>query len=163
VTYKNDLHEKDGAWIADATIAGGVDDLDNTHPLNCTEDGTLEVALDGQSGPIDVIVDNVLPVSQSGTWTIDVVNEPSTDAHITSVVVGTTSTQLLAPNALRKGIIIQCISSPLYVILGSTSATTTVYSYYVLKLNALEIENFFGTVSAVVSVETATVQVTEKI
>jgi len=66
MSYKDDLHEKDGAWIADAQIAAGVDDLDNTHPLNCTEDGTLEVDLSGQSGPIDVIVDNIVPVSQSG-------------------------------------------------------------------------------------------------
>jgi hypothetical protein len=70
VSYETDLHQKDGAWVADATIAGGVDDIDNTHPLNCTTDGTLEVQVSGTDAPIDVIVDNIVPVSQSGTWTV---------------------------------------------------------------------------------------------
>jgi hypothetical protein len=63
MSYESSLHEKDGAWKADAKIAGGVDDLDNSHPLNCTTDGTLKVDIAGNSfGPIDVIVDNVVPV-----------------------------------------------------------------------------------------------------
>lgn len=72
--------EKDGAWIADSKIAAGVDDLNNTHPLNCTEDGTLKVDISSISGgPIDVIVDNIVPVSQSGTWTVNLANEPTID------------------------------------------------------------------------------------
>jgi hypothetical protein len=107
----------------------------------------------------EVIADQGAP----GTKPWPVVNEPSTDANVTSVTVTTSSTQLLATNLNRRGIIIQCTSSPLYVILGSASASTNVYSYYVLKLNALEIDNFFGPVSAVVATGSASVQVTEKI
>jgi len=63
MSYETTLNEKDGAWKADAKIAAGVDDVDNTHPLNCTTDGTLEVELAGTQVPIDVIVDNVVPVT----------------------------------------------------------------------------------------------------
>jgi len=76
MSYKTDLHQKDGAWVADATIAGGVDEIDNTHPLNCTVDGTLETQIAGSSVPIDVIVDNIVPVSQSGPWAVGVNNFP---------------------------------------------------------------------------------------
>lgn len=68
------MAERDGAWIANATIAGGVDVDKNTHPLNCTTEGTLEVQVAGTDVPIDVIVDNVVPVSQSGTWTVQETN-----------------------------------------------------------------------------------------
>jgi hypothetical protein len=34
---------KDGAWLADAKLAGGVDSNGNEHPLNCDTTGTLEV------------------------------------------------------------------------------------------------------------------------
>jgi hypothetical protein len=78
MSYETDLHEKDGAWKADAKIAAGVDDVDNTHPLNCTTDGTLEVAIDS-SVPIDVLVGNVVPVSQSGVWTVNLAVEPTID------------------------------------------------------------------------------------
>lgn len=76
MSYESDLHDKGGAWKADAKIAAGVDDVDNTHPLNCTTDGTLEVQIAGTDVPIDVIVDNVVPVSQSGVWTVGVNNFP---------------------------------------------------------------------------------------
>jgi len=91
VSYETDLHVKDGAWKADAKLAAGVDDVDNTHPLNCTTDGTLEVQLTGTSVPIEVIVDNVVPVSQSGTWTVNLATEPTID--IGKVDQGTPGTQ----------------------------------------------------------------------
>jgi hypothetical protein len=108
---------------------------------------------------------SIVTVNQGapGTQPWPVVNEPSTDATITTVIVGTTSTQLLPTNLNRKGIIIQCVSSPLYVTIGSTPASIGTASYYALRLNAIEIENFFGPVSAVVPSGTAPVQVTEKI
>ena len=80
--YETDLHQKDGAWHTDAKIAAGVDDVDNTHPLNCTTDGTLEVNLTGSSTPLDVIVDNIVPVSQSGEWDVNI--EDSTGNPLTS-------------------------------------------------------------------------------
>jgi len=107
----------------------------------------------------EVIADQGAP----GTKPWPVVENPSIDANVTSVVVGTSSTLLLGSNLNRRGIIIQCKDSPLYVILGSTAASTVVYSYYVLKLNTLEINDFFGAVSAVVPSSSASVQVTEKI
>jgi hypothetical protein len=94
VSYEIDLHAKDGAWRTDAKIAAGVDDVDNTHPLNCTTDGTLEVQVAGTDVPIDVIVDNVVPVSQSGTWTVNLATEPTIDIGI--VDQGT-------PNTLANG------------------------------------------------------------
>ena len=61
MSYETDLHAKDGAWKTDAKIAAGVDSVDNTHPLNCTTDGTLRVDISSTSGgPIEVIVDNVV-------------------------------------------------------------------------------------------------------
>jgi hypothetical protein len=127
----------------------------NTNEKSLLIDWGEPAALQGD----EVIADQGAP----GTKPWPVVNEPSTDATITSVMVTTSSTPLLASNLNRKGIIIQSMNSPLYVVLGSTAASTSVYSYYVLKLNALEIENFFGPVSAVVATGTASVQVTEKI
>lgn len=89
------IGSKDGAFDADAKVAAGVDIDLNQHPLNCTTDGTLEVDLTGSSGgPIDVIVDNVVPVSQSGTWTVNLATEPTID--IGKVDQGT-------PNTLANG------------------------------------------------------------
>lgn len=207
MSYETDLHEKDGAWKADAKIAGGVDDLDNTHPLNCTEDGTLEVALTGTSVPIDVIVDNVVPVSQSGTWTVNLATEPTIDigkvdqgtpnslanawpveitdginvlgtvsnpvnvtgtltesesatAVLTAVSVTTSSTLLLAANPARKGFTIQSKDGPLYIALSGT-ASTALFSSYVLRLNSYERNDYTGAVSAVVDSGTTTAMVTE--
>lgn len=71
--------EKDGAWINDAKIAAGRDINQNTIPLKCEPDGVLDVnaTISGIFGPIDVIVDNVVPVTQSGTWAIGVNNFPA--------------------------------------------------------------------------------------
>jgi hypothetical protein len=120
---------------------------------------TLNIGWEEGTLSEEVVADQGSP----GTVPWPVIENPSTDANITSVVVGTSSTRLLGMNLNRKGIIIQSKDSPLYIVVGSTSASTTVYSYYVLKLNALEIENFFGPVSAVVASGSASVQVTEKI
>ena len=59
------MSEKDGAWIANAKIAAGVDTNKDTHALNCTTDGTLEVDIVGQNAPLDVIVNNVVAVTVS--------------------------------------------------------------------------------------------------
>jgi hypothetical protein len=142
------------------TYNTALDIYDHTQPLTVDAENRLYVNAVLSSGSVDI---GKVDQGNPGTTPWPVVNEPSTDANITVVTVGTSSTQLLAPNLARKGIIIQCVGSPLFVILGSTAATTTIYSYYVLKLNALEIDNFFGTISAVVASGTATVQVTEKI
>ena len=97
MSYESDLHQKDGAWIADAKIAGGVDGLDNTHPLNCTENGTLEVDITGTSGgPVEVIVENIVPVSQSGTWTVNLANEPTIDIGEVSILPAPTTINIFA-------------------------------------------------------------------
>lgn len=141
------------------TYSTALDIFDRTHPLRVDPDENLKVTVAGGGTVTIGTVNQGLP----GALPWPIVESPSTDANVTSVVVGTTSTQLLAANLSRKGIIIQSKDSPIYVILGSSAATTVIYSYYVLKLNAVEIENFFGPVSAVVAVGTASVQVTEKI
>lgn len=81
--------EKDGAWINGAKIAGGRDINGNTTPLKCEPDGTLDVSatISGIFGPIDVIVDNIVPVSQSGDWTIAVNNFPATQPVSGTVAV----------------------------------------------------------------------------
>jgi hypothetical protein len=71
------MSTRDGAWKGDAKIAGGVDVDNNTHPLNCTTGGTLEIEIAGAGIPLDVIVDNIVPVSQSGAWTVGVNNFPT--------------------------------------------------------------------------------------
>jgi hypothetical protein len=106
VTYKNDLHEKDGAWKADAKIAAGVDDLDNTHPLNCTEDGTLEVDITGTSGgPIDVIVDNVVPVTIQGQpIQVELTATPVIDIGEVSILPAPTTVNIFATADASFGI-----------------------------------------------------------
>jgi hypothetical protein len=185
MAVRDTLHEKDGAWKLDSKIAAGIDDKDNTHPLNCTEDGTLEVEVSGTSTPIDVIVDNVVPVSQSGTWTVNLATEPiidigkvdqgtpgtapwpvtenaSTGATVTAVAVSTTSALLLNTNLSRKGLMLQCKNSNMYVILG-TVASTSLYSFYIFKNNVYEVENYYGPIAAILDAGSDTVMVTEKI
>jgi hypothetical protein len=124
VTYKSDLHEKDGAWIADAKIAAGVDDLDNTHPLNCTEDGTLEVDITGTSGgPIEVIVENIVPVSQSGTWTVNLANEPTIDIGEVSIKPAATTVNIFATADATYGVETTILS---YTNVGITWVTQVV-------------------------------------
>jgi hypothetical protein len=72
------MAERDGAWIADATIAGGVDPNKDTHPLNCDVNGTLEVV-----GIVSVIPAAITPISIDQTGTnnnVKVVNGPGTAA-----------------------------------------------------------------------------------
>jgi hypothetical protein len=140
------------------TYNTALDIFDRTHPLRVDVNENLKVTLAGSNVNIGIVTQGA-----AGAQAWAVVNEPSTDANVISITVTTSSTLLLASNLNRKGIIIQSVNSPLFVILGSTSASTSVYSYYVLEFNALEIENFFGPVSAVVAAGTASVQVTEKI
>ena len=88
----------------------------------------------------------------------------ATDGTVSTVIVTTSSTLLLAANPARKGVVIQCKDTPLYVITSSASASTSNYSYYVLKLNALELKDtYIGPISAVVATGTASVQVTEQV
>ena len=67
------MDSKEGSWLADAKIAAGVDNVLNQHPLSCDTLGVLNVnaAISSIFGPIDVIVNNVVPVSQSSKWTIN--------------------------------------------------------------------------------------------
>lgn len=103
------------------------------------------------------------PVTQ-GTMPWITEEQPATDGNIATVVVGTSSTQLLAANPARKGAVIQCVTSPLYVITSSSPASIGSYTYYVLKLNALELNGTYrGPISAVVPSGTASVQVTEQV
>jgi len=176
---------KEGAWDADAKVIAGVDDLKNQHPLNCTEDGTLEVDITAQSAPLDVIVDNIVPVSQSGPWTVNLAAEPTIDigkvdqgtpgtqpwlfseqsatlASVSAIMVTSTSTVLAVSNSNRKKLIIQTKDAPLYIILGSI-ASPSLYSYYVLPFNVLEIEGYTGILSAITDSLTALVMVTESV
>lgn len=185
MSYEGSLHEKDGAWKTDAKIAAGVDDLDNTHPLNCTTDGTLEVQVAGTDVPIDVIVDNVVPVSQSGTWTVNLATEPTIDigkvdqgtagtdpwlvteeksfsANVTAITVTTSPTVLLGTNASRKGFAVQNQDSVTFIKLDST-VTLGLYSYELPRKGILEIENYCGPVTAITSSGSTTVMVTEKV
>jgi hypothetical protein len=105
MSYESSLHQKDGAWKADAKIVAGVDDLDNTHPLNCTENGTLEVDITGTSGgPVDVIVDNIVPVSQSGTWTVNLASTPTIDIGEVSILPAPTTVNVFATADASYGI-----------------------------------------------------------
>lgn len=72
------MAEKDGAWIGDAKGIAGVDINQNQHYLKCDTNGVLDVnaAITSIFGPIDVIVDNIVPVTQSGVWTVAVNNFP---------------------------------------------------------------------------------------
>src|SRR5579864_613340 len=176
----NDTHFSGEGHLIEAVVLG--DPNKTVVPVVCDAQGRLIIDLSGsiiEIGKVDqgnqgtipqswfveltdglnVIGTTTHPVNITGT-----VNEnPSLDANVTSVTVGTSSTTLIGPNLFRKGLIFQSKDSPIYYILGTTPATTSVYSYYVLKLNSLELENFYGTVSAVVASGTASVQVTEKI
>jgi hypothetical protein len=174
MSYKTSLDEKDGAWKADAKIAAGVDDLDNTHPLNCTEDGTLQVDVTGTSGgPIDVIVNNVVPVSQSGIWNVNLAAEPTIDIGEVSIVPSTTATVvaetistspvlLLGTNLTRKGLAVQATDSVLYIKLDST-VSTALYSYRLPREGILEIENYCGPIAAVTASGSTIAMMTEKV
>ena len=191
MSYKSSLDAKDGAWKDDAKIAAGVDDLDNTHPLNCTEDGTLEVSVSGQTVPLDVIVDNVVPVSQSGIWTVNLATEPtidigkvdqgiggtspwlvtgsftfvptpSTTATVVAETIGTEPVLLLGTNLNRKGFAVQGTNQVTYVKLDST-VSTALYSYELPKKGILEVENYCGPVSVVTASGSTIVMVTEKV
>ena len=96
MAVRDTLHEKDGAWKLDSKIAAGIDDQDNTHPLNCTEDGTLEVQLSGTDVPVDVIVENIVPVSQSGTWTVTLAAAPVIDIGEVSIIPSPTVVNIFA-------------------------------------------------------------------
>jgi hypothetical protein len=62
--------------------------------------------------PLDIDGNSSQSVTQGTTpWIVE--ESPSTDANVTTVVVTTSSTQLLGPNPNRKGIIIQSKDSPL--------------------------------------------------
>jgi hypothetical protein len=70
----------DGAWLGDARGIAGVDVNLNQHYLKCDINGVLDVnaTITSIFGPIDVIVDNIVPVTQSGAWTVSVSNFPAT-------------------------------------------------------------------------------------
>jgi hypothetical protein len=76
------MAEKDGAWIGDAKGIAGVDINQNQHYLKCDTNGVLDVnaTITSIFGPIDVIVDNIVPVTQSGAWTVAINNFPSVQA-----------------------------------------------------------------------------------
>lgn len=63
---------KDGAYLADAKIAGGVDPAGNEHPLNCDNTGTLEV------------VGTVVTIP-TGTQTV-AISQVGTDNRVATVV-----------------------------------------------------------------------------
>lgn len=137
MSYETSLHDKDGAWKADAKIAGGVDDLDNSHPLNCTTDGTLEVQIAGTDIPLDVIVNNVIPVSQSGTWTVSISGgtitatplyvSPLASGSVTSVPAGALTTIVTYTAAVATH-------------LSRISISGTLYAKFQLFLNTVLIE-----------------------
>lgn len=133
------------------TYSTALDIFDRTHPLRVDIDENLKVVL--SAGSINQGAPGPSP------W--PVVENPSSSAVVSSVSVTTMSTILLTANANRKGLIIQCKDAPLYVILG-TEASTDLYSYYLLKLNALELDNYTGFLAAITDTGTATVLVTEK-
>jgi len=177
---QNGAHFSGEGHLIEAVVLG--DPNKTVVPVVCDSEGRLIIDLNGSTiviGTVDqgaqgtipeswfveltdgvnVIGTPAHPVNVTGSFT----DNPATDANVTSVTVTTSSTVLIGPNPLRKGLVFQSKDSPVYYILGSTPATTSVYSYYVLKLNALEVNDFFGTVSAVVATGTASIQVTEKI
>lgn len=83
------MAEKDGAWIGDAKGIAGVDINQNQHYLKCDTNGVLDVnaTITSIFGPIDVIVDNIVPVTQSGSWTVAVNNFPATQPVSGTVTV----------------------------------------------------------------------------
>ena len=80
------MAERDGAWLGDAKIAGGIDPNLNTHPLSCDVNGVLNVnaTITSIFGPIDVIVDNIVPVTQSGNWLVTAKIEDTAGNSLTS-------------------------------------------------------------------------------
>ncbi len=139
------------------TYNTALDIFDRTHPLRVDADENLKVVL--SSGSIEIgTVDQ--GTGGSSPWLVR--ENSSTAATVTAVTVTTSSTTLLAANLSRKGFVAQCKTSNMYVILGIT-ASSSLYSYYLLKLNALEIDNYTGPVAAVVDTGSTTVLVTEKV
>ena len=88
--------------------------------------------------------------------------EESITATITVVTVTTSPTVLLPANNSRKSFSIQCKDKSIYIALNTT-VSTSIYSWYILKLNILDRDDYLGPVTAVVDSGTATVLVTELI
>lgn len=65
--------EKDGAWLNDAKIAAGRDSNLNTIPIKVDSDGAVII----DAGIVSVLPAAVFPVSQSGTWTVNLATEPT--------------------------------------------------------------------------------------
>lgn len=84
------MGSKEGAWLADAKIAAGIDTLNNTHPLNCDIFGTLNVNATLTSGSLTIGTVNqgiggISPWLISGS--ISVLNFPATQPVSGTVAV----------------------------------------------------------------------------
>lgn len=68
---------KDGAFLADAKLAAGIDSNGNEHPLNCDDTGTLQVA-----GVVDVIPGAIFEI----TGEVEVKNDAGSPIPISGSV-----------------------------------------------------------------------------
>jgi hypothetical protein len=131
-------------WIIAGTVDQGTPNtLANGWPVEITE-GT------------NVLGTVLHPLVTTGTFT----PASSSTAVVTAVTVTTSSTTLLVSNSSRKGFTVQCQTTPFYIILGST-ASTSLYSAYVLKLNEYSRNDYTGPIAAVLDSGSASVLVTE--
>ena len=71
---------KDGAFLADAKLAGGVDSNGNEHPLNCDTTGTLQV-----TGVVDVIPGAIFEI----TGEVEVKNDSGNPIPVAISQIGT--------------------------------------------------------------------------
>lgn len=109
-----------------------------------TIDGEVEITND---------VGNPIPVAIVGT-------SYSSTAVVTSISVTTSPTILLASNPLRKGFIVQNQDTPTFVKLDST-VSLALYSYELPRSGVLEKDNYTGPVTAITTLGSTTVMVTE--
>jgi len=79
---------KDGAFLADAKLAGGVDPNGNEHPLNCDDTGTLMV-----TGVVDVLPGAIFEI----TGEVEIKNDSGNPIPVTGTLTTTPSgTQTVA-------------------------------------------------------------------
>lgn len=98
------MASKDGALIGGAQIIGGTDIDLNTWPLQCDINGILQVELAAAQVPIDVLVNNIVPVSQSGTWTVQLASEPVIDIGEVSIKPANTFINIFSTGSASYGV-----------------------------------------------------------
>ncbi len=158
-----------GHYSGEGTLIEGSDPLGAAVPVAVDFDGKLLVDISGGTVSVgDVRIEDTdgnSITTTAGSLNVNVTNsqpytsEKSTNAVGSQEIVFNILTALLAPNADRKGLIIQIVSELVEIWLGSTNVPT-----YILKPNSvLEVENYTGAVLGRTQSGSTSIFVTEKI